>query len=141
MALNVKVEDIQKVIKNGIDIVQKGIGMAKDLKGEIEPVIKGFKAAQKRAAELTEEGKKGLRIFEIKTKVQKEFGELGARVYGLGAKGKNPLLDNKVKMITARIKKFESQISALEGKKKVVSKKTVAKKKTGKPASPRKSAS
>ncbi len=108
MALKVKVEDIQKVIKNGIDIVQKGITMAKDLKGEIEPVIKGFKAAQKKAAELTAEGKKGLRIFQIKTKIQREFSELGARVYDLGAKVKNPLLDKKVKAITSRIKKFEA---------------------------------
>jgi len=139
MALNVKVEDIQKVIKNGIDIVQKGIGMAKDLKGEIEPVIKGFKAAQKKAAELTEEGKKGLRIFEIKTKIQREFSELGARVYDLGAKVKNPHLDKKVKTITSRIKKFEAQIKALEGKKKAVSKKKVVKR-SRKQESPKQSA-
>jgi|WetSurMetagenome_2_1015567.scaffolds.fasta_scaffold196547_2 hypothetical protein len=139
MALNVKVEDIQKVIKNGIDIVQKGISMAKDLKGEIEPVIKGFKAAQKKAAELTEEGKKGLRIFEIKTKIQREFSELGARVYDLGAKVKNPHLDKKVKTITSRIKKFEAQIKALEGKKKAVSKKKAVKR-SRKQASPKQSA-
>lgn len=137
MALKVKVEDIQKVIKNGIDIVQKGITMAKDLKGEIEPVIKGFKAAQKKAAELTEEGKKGLRVFQIKTKIQREFSELGARVYDLGSKVKNPLLDKKVKAITSRIKKFEEQITAIEGKKKSVSKKKAVRRSSRKQVSPK----
>ena len=138
MALKVKVEDIQKVIKNGIDIVQKGITMAKDLKGEIEPVIKGFKAAQKKAAELTEQGKKGLRIFEIKTKILREFGELGARVYDLSAKVKNPFVDKKVKAIASRIKKFEAQIAVLEEKKKKgVSKKKAVNRKSRKQESPK----
>ncbi len=132
MALKVKVEDIQKVIKNGIDIVQKGITMAKDLKGEIEPVIKGFKAAQKKAAELTEQGKKGLRIFELKAKIQKEFMELGARVYELSAKVKNPMLDKKVAAKTSRIKKLEAQIVSLESRKKPAPKKKAARRKSGK---------
>jgi len=130
--LKVKVEDIQKVIRNGIDIVQKGITMAKDLKGEIEPVIKGFKAAQKKAAELTEEGKKGLRIFEIKAKIQKEFVELGARVYELRAKVKNPMLDKKVAAILSRIKKLETQIVSLESKKKTATKKKAVQRKSRK---------
>lgn len=130
--LKVKVEDIQKVIRNGIDIVQKGITMAKDLKGEIEPVIKGFKAAQKKAAELTEQGKKGLRIFEIKAKIQKEFVELGARVYELRAKVKNPMLDKKVAAILSRIKKLETQIVSLESKKKTATKKKAVQRKSRK---------
>jgi len=132
MALKVKVEDIQKVIKNGIDIVQKGITMAKDLKGEIEPVIKGFKAAQKKAAELTEQGKKGLRIFEIKAKIQREFVELGARIYELSAKVKNPMPDKKVAAIVSRIKKLEAQIISLETKKKTAPKKKAVQQKSKK---------
>lgn len=132
MALKVKVEDIQKVIKNGIDIVQKGITMAKDLKGEIEPVIKGFKAAQKKAAELTEQGKKGLRIFEIKAKIQREFVELGARIYELSAKVKNPMPDKKVAAIVSRIKKLEAQIINLETKKKPAPKKKAVRQKSRK---------
>jgi hypothetical protein len=137
MALKVKVEDIQKVIKNGIDIVQKGITMAKDLKGEIEPVIKGFKAAQKKAAELTEQGKRGLRIFELKAKIQKEFLELGARVYELSPKVKNPMLDKKVSAIASRIKKLEAQIIILETKKKTAPKKKAVQRKSKKQGLPK----
>jgi len=130
--LKVKVEDIQKVIRNGIDIVQKGITMAKDLKGEIEPVIKGFKAAQKKAAELTEQGKKGLRIFELKAKIQREFVELGARVYELSAKVKNPMPDKKIAAILSKIRKLEAQIVSLESKKKTVPKKKAVQRKSRK---------
>lgn len=137
MALKVKVEDIQKVIKNGIDIVQKGITMAKDLKGEIEPVIKGFKAAQKKAAELTERGKKGLRIFELKAKIQREFVELGSRVYELSAKVKNPMLDKKVAATTLRIKKLEAKIVSLEKKKKTAPKKKAVRRKSKKQELPK----
>lgn len=137
MALKVKVEDIQKVIKNGIDIVQKGITMAKDLKGEIEPVIKGFKAAQKKAAELTEQGKRGLKIFELKAKIQKEFLELGARIYELSAKVKNPMPDKKVSAITSRIRKLEAQIVSLEKKKKTAPKKKTIQRKSKKQGLPK----
>jgi len=105
--------DIQKGIQEGIDFVKEGATVVKE-----------------KAEELTEEGKKQYKIFEIKTKVQKEMAELGGRVYDLSSQVKNPFLDSKVKAIINRIKKFEAQITKLKGALKVVSKKTATKRST-----------
>lgn len=98
--------DLQKGIKEGIAIVKESAAVVRE-----------------KAEELTEEGKRRYKIFELKTKVQKEISELGGRVYDLSSKTKNPILDRKVKTIVARIKKFETQITKLEGKARTSSKK------------------
>lgn len=105
--------DIQKGIQEGIDFVKEGATVVKE-----------------KAEELTEEGKKQYKIFEIKTKVQKKMAELGGRVYDLSSQVKNPFRDSKVKAIINRIKKFEAQITKLKGALKVVSKKTATKRST-----------
>ena len=78
---------------------------------------------REKAEELTEEGKRRYKIFELKTKVQKEISELGGRVYDLSSKIKNTMLDRKVKTIVARIKKIETKITKLEKKARTSSKK------------------
>jgi len=105
--------DIQKGIKEGIGIVKEGAIVVRT-----------------KAEELTEEGKKRLKVFELKTKVQRDLSELGGKVYALSAKGKNPFLDSKVKAVIARVKKAEARIVTLE-RKKAASGKT-AKKRTAK---------
>jgi hypothetical protein len=92
--------DIQKGIKDGIGIVKEGAIVVKT-----------------KAEELTEEGKKRLKVFELKTKVQRDLSELGGKVYALSAKGKNPLFDSKVKAVITRVNKAEARIAKLEGKK------------------------
>jgi len=92
--------DIQKGIREGIGIVKEGAIVVRT-----------------KAEELTEEGKKRLKVFELKTKVQRDLSELGGKVYALSAKGKNPLLDSKVKAVITRVKKAEARIVTLEGKK------------------------
>ena len=92
--------DIQKGIREGIGIVKEGAIVVRT-----------------KAEELTEEGKKRLKVFELKTKVQKDLSELGGKVYAISAKGKNPLLDSKVKALITRVKKAEARIVTLEGKK------------------------
>ena len=104
--------DIQKGIREGIGIVKEGAIVVRT-----------------KAEELTEEGKKRLKVFELKTKVQKDLSELGGKVYAISAKGKNPLLDSKVKALITRVKKAEARIVTLEGKK-VVSGKTAKKRTT-----------
>lgn len=93
-------KDIQKGVKEGIGIVKEGAI-----------------AVKVKAGELTEEGKRRYKIFELKTKVQRELSELGGRVYDLSSKVKNPMLDKKVKAIVARVKKLEARVTKLEGKK------------------------
>lgn len=92
-------KDLQEGIKEGIEVVKEGAVIVR-----------------KKAEELTDEGKRQYKIFDLKAKVQKEIAELGGKVYELSSKLKNPMLDGKVKAITARIKKLEVQITKLEGK-------------------------
>jgi hypothetical protein len=102
--------DIQKGIREGFGIVREGVTVARA-----------------KAGELTEEGKRRLKIFELKTKVQREISELGGRVYAVSEKLKNPMLDKKAKAVIARIKKIELQIAKLEGKKKAAFRKVTQK--------------
>jgi hypothetical protein len=103
--------DIQKGIREGVGLVKEGVSVVRDA-----------------AEELTEEGKKKLRIFELKTKVQKEISELGGRVYDLRTKTKNPMSDSKVKAILSRIEKIEAQIDKFDSQSKGRPKKTATKK-------------
>jgi hypothetical protein len=72
---------------------------------------------KEKAEELTEEGKKRYKIFNIQMKMQNEIAELGGRIYDLSSKSGNPLLDKKVKTRVARIRKLETQVAKLKGKK------------------------
>jgi hypothetical protein len=102
--------DFQKGIKEGIGIVSEGVTVVKQ-----------------KADELTEEGKRRLKLFELQTKVQKETAELGGKVYGLSSKMKNPMLDSKVKTIVSRLKKIETEMAKLEGRKTAAPSKAKAK--------------
>jgi hypothetical protein len=94
-------------------------GIKKDLQTGMEKGMaamkKGVVVAQKKAEDLTEEGKRQYNIFVLKTKVHEGISDLGARVYELmGSRKKNPALDAKVKGIVLQIKKLDAQIAALE---------------------------
>jgi len=102
--------DIQRGIKEGVGLVREGVAVVRE-----------------KAEELTEEGRKRLRIFELQTKVQKEVTELGGKVYDLKTKVRNPMSDKKVQTIIGRIKKLETQILKLEGSHKAAPKKTARK--------------
>ncbi len=65
-------KDIQKSIKEGIIMVREGVTVAKA-----------------KAEELTEEGKRRIKVLELKTKVQREISDLGGRVYTISEKSKN----------------------------------------------------
>lgn len=91
--------DVRKGFKDGIVFIREGVTVVKE-----------------KAEELTEEGKKRLKLFDLNTKVQKEMSELGGRVYALDSKNKNPMADKKVKTTIGKIKKLEMQIAKLEGK-------------------------
>jgi len=89
--------DVQKGIKEGVEVMKEGVAAAKE-----------------KAGEMSEEGKRRYKIFLLKTNVQKEISELGGKIYGLSAKVKNPMLDSKVKAAIAKIRKIESEIVKLE---------------------------
>jgi len=100
--------DLEKGFKDGVHAVKEGAAILKVKTGE-----------------LTEEGKKRYKVFELKTKVEREIAELGGRVYDvIGTGVKNPMLDARVKTIISRIKRLEARITKLEGKPKAETKKT-----------------
>ncbi len=111
--------DLQKQVEEGLTLVKEGASVVR-----------------KKAEELTEEGKKQYRLFELKSKVQREIAELGGRVYDISSKVKNPMLDSRVKAVMARIGRLQKEITKIEGKPAAKSrKKTSGKKRVTKTAS------
>jgi Holliday junction resolvase len=93
-------KDIQKGWKEGVAVVKEGSIVAK-----------------MKAGELTDEGKRRYKIFELKTKIHKKIYDLGEQVHVLlsgNKKAANPALDATVKRVMADIGKLESQIAKLE---------------------------
>lgn len=94
----------------------------KDLQQGLEKsmaaVKQGAFVVQKKAGELTEEGKRQYKVLRLKARVHEAIADLGAKTYVLisGAKAKNPALDAGVKEIMARIQDLEAQLGILEGK-------------------------
>jgi len=103
-------KDLQKEIKEGVAMVKEGAAVVR-----------------KKAEELTEEGKRQYKIFELKRKVHEWITELGGKVYELSSKAKNPMSDTTVRLMVGRIKKLEAQIAKLEGKAKAPVKKIMTK--------------
>jgi len=94
--------DLQKGIEEGMAAIKEGAAVVKE-----------------KAEELTEEGKRRYKIFELKKEVHKDLAELGGKVYDLRSKMENPLLDNEVKTIMERIQHLEEKLTELEDKKEV----------------------
>ena len=106
--------------------LQKGIGEGIVLVKESAVVV------QKKAEELSEEGKKRYKLYELQTKVQKEMTRFGQKVYDLSTDGKDPMLDSQVKAMKAGIAKLQDEISELEGKPVTRKRKTAPKRRTRK---------
>ena len=96
------------------------------VKKDVEREIKGGIAVLKeKTHEFTEEGKKRYQAFNLKSRVQKEMAELGASVYELRSKLKNPMSDKRVKAAMDKIKALEEKIAKLEKPAKKAVKKAV----------------
>jgi hypothetical protein len=87
------------------------------LEKSMEAVKQGAVVMQKKAGELTEEGKRQYKVLRLKAKIHDMIADLGAKTYLLmsGSKAKNPALDSGVKELVARIQDLEAQIKVLEG--------------------------
>jgi hypothetical protein len=104
--------------------------LQKSWKEGLAAVRVGAAAVKVKAEELTEEGKRRYRIYELKTRVEKEISDLGGRVYDMSRTRKNPLMDSKVKAVIGRIRKLEDSLTKLEG---MPVQKPAKTRKTGKP--------
>lgn len=98
-----------------IDWKKIGTDLGHGLGRSVAAVKKGALVAGKKAGELAGEGQRQYRVLVLKSKARDSFIELGSLVFSLsGRHSANPLLDEKVKGVIARIRKFESQITTLE---------------------------
>lgn len=109
-------KDIKKSLDEGIHVVKEGTS-----------TVLG------RAESLAEEGKKRIRTFELKQKIQAQFTELGGQLYDLIEKNiKSPLTHQSIRSILKKIDSLKEQISRLEEKTKKPAKKKAVKKTTAK---------
>lgn len=94
-----------------------------DLEKGLAAIKKGVTVIQKKAEELTEEGKRQYKRLSTKAKIHDAMRDLGTEVYMLmsGARIKNPALNAAVKDIVVRIKGLEAELAKLEGKARVSS--------------------
>ena len=107
-------KDVQKGIEDGIAVVKEGASVVSEKMGE-----------------LTAEGKRQYKMFDLKSKIQSQMTILGGRVYDVLESKKNPAADGKVKAVFVKIKKLGEQLSRLEGGKPAKKARTIPKKKTG----------
>ena len=108
---------IKKDVKKGID---EGIAVFKE----------GANVVSEKVGELTAEGKRQYKIYDLKAKIHGQMTVLGGRVYEVLDGKKSPAADNGVKAAFVKIKKMEAQLQRLEG----VMENKAASKKTAKPA-------
>ncbi len=94
------------------DKVKKDV--SKGVKEGMAAMKEGAEYVKVKAGELTDEGKRRMELFELKSKVQRDFEALGGQVYHLHTQKKQPMTDAKVKTVLNRIRKFESKIARLE---------------------------
>jgi hypothetical protein len=77
----------------------------------------------RKTVQLSEADKIQFKILALKLKAHQQMTHLGARVYSLiGFRGGNPGLDPNVKDITARIRRYETEIAVMEKQLKFVQK-------------------
>jgi hypothetical protein len=98
------------------DMIKKDL--QKGLEQGMAAMKKGAIVVQKKAEELTEEGKRQYKVLTLKARIHEAITDLGARSYALmsGRRAKNPALDAGVKEIMGQIRDLEAQIAILEGK-------------------------
>lgn len=124
-------KDVKKGIEEGIAVVKEGASVVSGKMGE-----------------LTTEGKRQYKMYDLKSKIQSQMTLLGGRVYDVLESKKSPTADSKVTAVYVKIKNLEAQLAKFEGvkgKKPIAPKKPAAKakatpKKAGPPAAKKKAA-
>jgi hypothetical protein len=91
-------KDVQKGIEEGIAVVKEGASVVSGKMGE-----------------LTAEGKRQYKMFDLKAKIHSQMTELGGRAYDVLDSKKSPAADSKIKAVFVKIKKLEAQLHKLEG--------------------------
>ena len=92
-------KDVKKGIEEGLAVVKVGASVVSEKMGE-----------------LTAEGKRQYKMFDLKMKIQSQMTMLGGRAYDVLDSKKSPAADSKVKAVFGKIKKLEAQLGKLEGR-------------------------
>jgi len=90
-------KDVKKGIEEGIAVVKEGASVVSGKMGE-----------------LTAEGKRQYKMFDLKMKIQSQMTILGGRAYDVLGSKKSPAADSKIKAVFAKIKNLEEQLRKLE---------------------------
>lgn len=88
------------------DRIQKDMG--KNLK-------EGLQTIKSKAGELTDEGKRKYKVYDLQSQIHKLMAELGAAVYAQKGSSKNPSKTPKVTALFGRIAKLEEKLLEIEG--------------------------
>ncbi len=94
-------DKIKKNMKKGI---AEGIAVVKE----------GASVVSGKMGELTAEGQRQYKIFDLKAKIQSQMTLLGGRSYDVLDGDKSPAAFRKVKTVFAKIKKLDEQLHRLE---------------------------
>ncbi len=96
----------------------------------IAAVVQGANVVSVKMNELSDEGKKQYKMFNIYVKIKDQKNELGELAYTLLAGGKSLDTDKKIKTTYNKIKKLEWQLNKIDGDKtiKMAASKKAAKK-------------
>ncbi len=109
--------------------------LKKGMEEGIAVLREGASVVSVKMNELSEEGKRQYKMFNLNVKIQDQMKEMGGIAYALIDAGKSLDPDKKLKAVYTKIKKLEWQLSKIEGSKKI---KAVVPKKTAKKAAARK---
>ena len=88
--------------------------LSNGLRDGLEVVMTGAEVAAKKASELTAEGKKKFKIYNIKKDIHELMAELGARVYKIKEDSTDVHSDTVVKSIIKKVDAAQKRLTAAE---------------------------
>jgi hypothetical protein len=109
--------DKEETMENIFDKIKSNL--KKGMEEGIAVLREGATVVSVRMNELSEEGKRQYKIFNLNLKIQEQIKELGCMAYAALDKGKRLDDDKKIKAAYSKIKKIEWQLTKTEGQKKV----------------------
>jgi hypothetical protein len=93
--------------------------MKKGWEEGIAAVMQGTNVVSVKMNELSEEGKRQYKMFNLHVKIKDQMNDLGCIAYAVLESGKSLDEDKKIKAAYYKIKKLEWQLSKLAGSKKI----------------------
>lgn len=114
--------EARKGLEEGLELAKQGAVVARERAGEAW--MKGSAVAREKAAEMAEIGRLRVQIYLAHQKAQRNFTEIGGKVYDLLKSGaKNPLEAAPIRKLLADTAKLERQIDRLKKQAAAVGKK------------------